>query len=148
MALISATKIFFLSMALVGSTLAQSSEFERIKQRAEQGNAVAQLNLGLLYFEGKDVSRNPAEAYKWFKLAANQGDPKAEYYLAVMYSQGDGVPQDNVKSFVWYELAVGRGIEAAKDERGVVVKLLTSREIVRGYGLARKCIDQAYINCE
>ncbi len=43
------------------------------RQAAEQGHAVAQLNLGDFYLRGIGVSRDKAEAYRWFTLAARQG---------------------------------------------------------------------------
>ena len=46
------------------------------KQEAENGDAIAQVKLGLMYNTGeKDygVAKNYAEALKWFRLAAEQG---------------------------------------------------------------------------
>ena len=40
---------------------------------AVQGNAEAQLNLGLCYFNGDGVSRNYAEAAKWYCKSARNG---------------------------------------------------------------------------
>ena len=37
---------------------------------ADQGNAVAQNGLGIMYLDGKGVTQNTAEAYFWFALAA------------------------------------------------------------------------------
>ena len=40
---------------------------------AQQGDAQAQFNLGVMYGEGQGVPRDYAEALKWFRLAAAQG---------------------------------------------------------------------------
>ncbi len=40
---------------------------------AEQGNAEAQYNLGLMYLEGLGVTQDNAEAYAWIRTAAAQG---------------------------------------------------------------------------
>ncbi len=40
---------------------------------AEQGDAVAQYNLGVKYAQGEGVSEDYAEAIKWWRLAAEQG---------------------------------------------------------------------------
>ena len=41
---------------------------------AEQGDADAQFNLGLLYNNGDGVTQNYTEAAKWYHKAAEQGD--------------------------------------------------------------------------
>ena len=43
------------------------------KPLAEQGNAIAQHNLGLIYDKGDGVPQNYKAAVKWHKLAAEQG---------------------------------------------------------------------------
>ena len=45
---------------------------------AEQGNAAAQLKLGLMYAKGKGVPEDDAEAVKWFRKAAEQGHARAQ----------------------------------------------------------------------
>jgi TPR repeat protein len=51
---------------------------------AEQGNAFAQYNLGLMYALGQGVQRNDSEAVKWYRLAAGQGFAEAQTYLGFM----------------------------------------------------------------
>ena len=41
---------------------------------AELGYAKAQSDLGLFYMKGAPFKREPAQSYKWLKLAASQGD--------------------------------------------------------------------------
>jgi uncharacterized protein len=45
---------------------------------AEQGLAVAQFNVGLMYDIGQGVLQNFSEAAKWYRLAADQGRPTAQ----------------------------------------------------------------------
>ena len=45
---------------------------------AEQGHAIAQARLGMVYAKGEGVPVNNIEAYRWFSLAAKAGDPKAK----------------------------------------------------------------------
>ena len=44
-----------------------------IRRQAEQGNADAQNNLGVMYGEGSRVPQDHAEAVRWFRMAAEQG---------------------------------------------------------------------------
>ncbi len=55
--------------------------FMEAEQAAEQGDAKAQFNLGVMYSDGRGVPQNDAEAVKWFRLAAEQGDASAQYNL-------------------------------------------------------------------
>ena len=43
------------------------------KKAAESGNALAQTNLGLMYYKGKGVPPDYAEAYLWSLVAAASG---------------------------------------------------------------------------
>ena len=52
---------------------------------AENGNAAAQYNLGVMYHEGKGMPQDYAKAVRWFRDAANQGNAYAQHNLGVMY---------------------------------------------------------------
>ena len=51
------------------------------RKAAEQGDAKAQFNLGVMYDKGQGVMRNYAEAAKWYRKAAEQGDADAQRNL-------------------------------------------------------------------
>ncbi len=44
-----------------------------LRAAAEQGDASAQYNLGLMYLEGQGVKQDNVEAYAWIRTAAAQG---------------------------------------------------------------------------
>ena len=44
---------------------------------AEQGNAIAQYGLGLIYANGEGIEKNLTEAMKWYRKAAEQGNENA-----------------------------------------------------------------------
>ncbi|HJL65723.1 MAG TPA: tetratricopeptide repeat protein, partial [Arenicellales bacterium] len=52
---------------------------------AEQGDADAQYNLGVMYEKGRGVPQDDKIALKWFTLAAEQGFARAQHNLGVMY---------------------------------------------------------------
>ena len=52
--------------------------------RAEQGNALAQFNLGVNYTSGEGVPQDDVLAHKWFNLAAAQGDASAKKNRAIV----------------------------------------------------------------
>jgi len=86
---------------------------------AEQGYAVGQYNLGILYANGQGVPQNHVEAAKWYRLAADQGHAAAQYNLGASYANGQGVPQDHVEAAKWYRLAADQGYAAAQNNLGV-----------------------------
>ena len=72
---------------------------------AEQGDASAQYNLGLMYQNGQGVPQDYKTAVKWYTLAAEQGIAFAQYNLGYMYDEGTGVPEDDKTAVKWYRLA-------------------------------------------
>ena len=87
---------------------------------ANQGNADAQYNLGIMYENGNGVPQDYAEAVTWFRKAADQGNTKAQYGLGVMYENGNGVPQDYAEAVKWFRKAAEQGDANAQYNLGVV----------------------------
>ena len=83
--------------------------FNLIKPLAEQGNAIAQSNLDVMYENGKGVPEDDKQAVKWFRLAAEQGLADAQSNLGVMYANGQGIPEDDKQAVKWYRLAAEQG---------------------------------------
>lgn len=96
---------------------------------AKQGNAGAQLGVGILYFNGYGVPQSYKEALKWYRLAADQGDVGAQFRLGVMYFDGYGVPQDYKEALKWYRLAADQGDAGAQRHLGVMY--------LKGHGVTR-----------
>lgn len=87
---------------------------------AEQGNAAAQHNLGVMYADGSGVAQDEAEAVHWYRLAAEQGNAAAQFNLGLMYADGSGVAQDVALSVHWYHQAAEQGTAAAQNNLGVM----------------------------
>src|SRR5258705_2102019 len=84
------------------------------RQAAEQGDAHAQHNLGLLYRDGHGVAKDINEAARWFRLAAEQGLTQAQVNLGVLYAAGQGVPPNDDEASRWFRLAADKGDEFAQ----------------------------------
>ena len=76
-----------------------------LRSQAEQGDPVAQTQLGAMYLRQNDES----EAVKWFRLAAEQGSAPAQLALGTLYGAGRGVPEDHAEAMRWYHLAAEQG---------------------------------------
>lgn len=55
-----------------------AAALEHCRPPAEQGNPQAQLKLGIMYADGRGISKNPVEAYVWFSLAVQGGIQQAQ----------------------------------------------------------------------
>ena len=84
-------------------------EFKNWKRAAEQGDAKAQFNLGLMYFTGAGVVQDYKQAIKWYTKAAEQGNAQAQYLLAGLYLKGEGVTQDFKQAFTWANKSAEQG---------------------------------------
>ena len=114
---------------------------------AEQGNASAQFNLGIMYENGRGVPQNYAEAARLYRLAAEQGDALAQYNLGVMYGNGQGLPQNYQLAYMWFNLAAGKGIEGAASARDWVAGNMTPEQIGRAQQLTAECFNRNYQGC-
>jgi uncharacterized protein len=73
---------------------------------AQQGNALAQVILGIAYQNAEGVERDFTEAAKWLRKAADQGNASAQANLCWLYANGRGVVQDDTQALMWSTLAV------------------------------------------
>ena len=92
----------------------ESEEVIRLRRAAEQGNVIAQFNLGVRYDDGEGVKQNREEAVKWYRKAAEQGNVFAQFNLGVSYYKGEGVEQDNAEASKWFRKAAEQGCDRAK----------------------------------
>lgn len=74
-------------------------------QLANEGDADAQFNLGIMYQDGHGMEHDFVEAAKWYKLAAAQGHIYAQSNLGGLYWDGAGVPRSRDLAFEYLELA-------------------------------------------
>ncbi len=92
----------------------ESARFKAVKIEAEQGDAFAQLKLGLMYYAGEGVPKNYAEAVRWHRKAAEQGNADAQTSLGLMYRGGKGVPKSYVEAAKWFRKAAEQGHASAQ----------------------------------
>src|SRR5260221_9728507 len=93
--------------------------FEEARAKAEKGDALAQFNLALMYFQGIGCAKNPAEGVKWCRSAAEQGSARAQNTLGVIYN-ADGAAKDEAEACRWYRKAAEQGDAMAQLNLGVM----------------------------
>lgn len=79
------------------------------RQSAEEGNSLAQYDLGVMYANGQGVVQDYAEASKWYRLAAERGNVRAQSNLGVLYDKGQGVERNHAEAVKWFHLAAEQG---------------------------------------
>jgi TPR repeat protein len=115
-----------------------------IRCRADEGDANAQLKLGIAYRDGSDgLAMDYAEAARWFQYSAFQGNAMAQLNLGRLYERGDGVTRNNVEAYKWYTLAIAEfdsadcGRLLAIDRRANLLRSMTSDTIGEALELVR-----------
>lgn len=140
-----------------GLAAAQAGDFSAALQEwvplAEQGNAEAQLLLGVMFDKGQGVPQDDAEEVKWYRLAAEQGNALAQVNLGYVYDSGQGVPQDFVTAHMWFNVASASGQSAelhkdASDSRERVAAKMSSADISEAQRRARICFESGFQDCD
>lgn len=104
-----ASRLVLLSVITVCMSFLCAQPVPKLKERAAQGDAEAQFNLGKMYEAGRGgLKKDPAEAERWYRRAAVQGDPFAQASLGILFRFGKGVTQDYVQAYKWFWLAASR----------------------------------------
>jgi TonB family protein len=80
-----------------------AAAYALLEPLAQQGNASAQLSVGLLYRNGQGIARDDVQAVLWFRKAAAQGNASAENNLGMMYLDGRGVARDFTQAAMWFQ---------------------------------------------
>ena len=87
---------------------------------AEQGDAHAQYNLGIMYDNGHGVIQDYKTAVKWYRLSADQGHVRAQFNLGMKYYKGDGVTRDYKTAVKWFRLSAEQGNDSAHYNLGLM----------------------------
>jgi len=61
---------------------------EWYRKAADQGHALAQCNLGIVYHNGIGLAQDFEQAKQWLRKAADQGHANAQHVLGIMYDNG------------------------------------------------------------
>jgi len=103
---------------------------------ADNGDPIAQFNLGLLYLDGKGVPQNPSEAVNWFRRAAEQDYVPAQHNLGAMYGSGQGVKRDYIQAYKWLDICAAKGNAGCVTQRDLLAKKLKPAQIADAQRLA------------
>ncbi len=95
-----------------------------------------------MYYHGRGVPEDAAEAVKWLRLAAEQGMAKAQFALGVMYVNGEGVPKSPVEAYAWFSVAAALGDTRSGDSKDRLARTLDGTQLAEAEALYLKYWEQ------
>jgi TPR repeat protein len=114
-----------------------------LRAKAEKGDPKAQNELGEALYAGKlGVTKDAAQAVKWFRQAADQNLSAAQSNLGLCCERGDGVAKYEVEAYKWDLLAAAQGDSKAKHNASLLELLLSPEEIAEGKRRAQAWLEQ------
>ena len=105
---------------------------------------------GNMYYSGHGVSKDYAEAVKWYRKAAEQGYALAQNSLGNMYKNGQGVTQDYSEAVKWYRQAAEQGNPASQTTLGNLYHngLGVTKDYVEAVKWYSKAAEQGYSSAQ
>lgn len=101
-------KCFFAGLSFKYKDCLKAREW--FEKAAQQGDALAQVEVGETYYDGcPDAERDYAKAKRWFEKAAEQGNATAQHNIGRMYELGKGVEQNLQIATQWFEKSAQSG---------------------------------------
>ena len=85
---------------------------------ADEGDAIAQGNIGWLYQAGLGVPQDYEEAMRWYRMSVDNGSHEASRLIGGLYLDGLGVPRDYKEAMRWYRIAAEYGSAPAQNQIG------------------------------
>jgi TPR repeat protein len=120
--------------------------FEWLQKAAEQGDARAQAEFGVMYKRGRGVDENFVQAFEWTMKAALQGDLEAQCNLADDYLEGSGVQQSDQNAYEWLQKASALG--SARAQYGISLLYKEGKAVqqsdFQAFEWCRKAAEQEY----
>lgn len=107
-------QIVCLSTVLYGET----ADFPQLLEKARQGDAQAQYEVGRGYSLGDGVHKNEKEALRWYRLSAAQNNSYGQNGLGWYYLNGISVQQDGEEALKWFRLAAEQKNAKAQNNLG------------------------------
>jgi TPR repeat protein len=121
------------------------------QKAADHGNAEAQEAIGILYYGGRGVAKDDAQAVLWFRKAAEQGSAVSQTILGDIYlGGGRGVEPDPVQGFAWMRKAAEQGFAKAQYILGTMFEegLGTAPDIAQAKIWYAKAAAQGDVNAQ
>ena len=112
-------KILYLIFFLIFTFSVTANELDDLTKLADDGDAIAQNNLGYSYLYGLDGVKDLDKAIHYLNAAASQGQVNAMTTVGWFYFTGEfGAPKDNEQALYWNQRASEAGFTIASYNLG------------------------------
>jgi TonB family protein len=111
------------------------STFTDLREKAQAGNAKAQLDLANFFLKHRDIPENERLGLSYLEKAANQGFPPAQSRMGEYITEKSG-PADYAKAYMWYTLAHRGGDKHGDKSLKKLIPKMTPEQIQQGQTLA------------
>ena len=109
---------------------------ETLIERAENGDAEAQVLLGTAYITGEGIAQDHEKGFFWIEKSALQGNSSAISIMGQCYHNGIGVEENLDKAIEWFEkAAVGGNPDVQYDLGNIYLEEFPGNEDKRARGL-------------
>ena len=116
------------------------ASLQTLRRQAQEGDARAQVELGLYYHRNSGLPQAGAQARQWWGQAAEQGDARAMAGLGYMLGTGTGGVRDVPKGRQWLQRAASAGMVKANYLLSLVERRATGPKAMQQ---ARLLLEQA-----
>ncbi|MGE8065491.1 tetratricopeptide repeat protein [Pseudomonas sp. NPDC089569] len=107
----------------------QAQALATCQKASDEGDAQAQYELGMFYYEGRNTPRDLNQALGYFEKASLQGHAQAQFKLGTMFFHGEGVPANNIQAYILLKMAAVNGAEDALDTADEVTEQMPRQEL-------------------
>ena len=87
------------------------------------------------------MTKDDAEAVKWFRKAAEQNYARAQYNLGLRYTKGQGVAKDDAEAVQWFRKAAEQNDAPAQAALGV--RYAKGQGVAKNKAVSRKVVLQS-----
>ena len=105
-----------------------AEEIENLKEKAEQGHALAQCNLALMYHFGEGLEKDLEQAVFWYKKSAMQDYLPAKYGLANLHYYEKETEESLEQAALLYKELAEKGFAPAQYNLGNMYQLGKGKE--------------------
>lgn len=115
------------------------------QDKAQNGDAEAECNLGKCLYLGQGTTQNYYVALTWFRKAAEKNWSEAQYYIGRCYYYGQGFPKlDYYQAVLWYRKAAEQNYADAQYQLGLCYE--KGQGVKQDMKTARKWYERAATN--
>jgi TPR repeat protein len=111
---------------------------------AENGYALGQHNLAVMFFRGQGVRQSYQEALYWFEKAAQQGHTAARIDFGFLLMNGLGTAKDPVAAYAWILAASKAGDHRGDDYLSALRATLDQQKLAQATQQAQSLNGAAF----